>query len=196
MKLFNVSSCVIVAFSTFMAMCWAAPTAEPVWLSDKSLSEQLASAVSIAKYQIRPPKGYIALHTLSGPSGSSADSWAGITRPDGTRPYIMFVHLTIPPKQANQYTLKQISDKMLAAIERRRKAWKQSPTEQGIINGLTFMRSYWQGTDVANGQPMHGFSYVAKDGNTILQLSSQDFDPYQKVALPLAEASALTIKKQ
>jgi hypothetical protein len=196
MKSFNIVFCAGSVCGVLATLCWSAPTEKPAWSFDKSLSGQLVSAVTIGKYQIQPPKNYISLHSLSGPNKSSADSWAGVTRTDGTRPYIMFIHVSMPSEQVNKYSLKEVSDKMLSAIERHRKQWKQSPTEEGTINGMNFMRTYWQGLNTENGRLMHGFSYVAKDNTTLIQLSSQDFEPYQKNALSIAEASALTFKKQ
>lgn len=175
--------------------CLAAPAAVAAWSSDKALSSQLAPTTTVGKYQIQPPQGYT-LQTQPGPVGTSANEWVGPTRADGTRPYLMLLFFAPPLGEVNKYTLKQVCAKMLAGVERKRKDWKQSSIEQGNVNGITFMRAYWHGTDIASGQPMSGFSYVARDGNTYLQLSSQDFTQYKKVALPLAEASALTFKKK
>ncbi len=80
--------------------------------------------------------------------------------------------------------------------------WKQSPTQQGNIHGMTFLRTYWQGIDSVTGQAMRGFSYVAKDGNAFVQMASQDVEaPQPQVGaqqdglLSLAEASALTFTR-
>jgi hypothetical protein len=177
------------------AACWAAPTGTATWSPNKALLGQLAPATKVSKYQIQPPQSYT-IHAMPGPAGISGDAWVGLARPDGTRPYIMLAFFTPPAGEKNRYTLKQFGAKMLAGIERRRKSWKQSSTEQGIVNGLTFLRTRWQGMDALTGQPMYGFSYVAKDANVFVQLSSQDFAPYKNPALSLAEASALTFKKQ
>ncbi len=42
---------------------------------------------------------------------------------------------------------------------------------------------------------MAGFTYVALDGTSVVQVSSQDFVPHSNQALPLAEASVLTFQK-
>jgi len=59
-----------------------------------------------------------------------------------------------------------------------------------VVGPSTFL-SRWPHLKLA---PM--VSYVAKDANVFVQLSSQDFAPYKNPALSLAEASALTFKKQ
>ena len=42
---------------------------------------------------------------------------------------------------------------------------------------------------------MRGFLYVARDGDTIIQLASQDLTAESAMTLPLAEASVLTFKR-
>jgi hypothetical protein len=42
---------------------------------------------------------------------------------------------------------------------------------------------------------MHGFNYVAMDGDKVIQLSSQDVAPHHRGALELAETAVLTFKK-
>jgi hypothetical protein len=196
MKLLKATFCIALALGIPTTICLAAPAKLPVWSPAKALSAQLMPAVTIDKYQIQPPKGYVPLPSKSGPNGSTANAWGGLIRADGTRPYLMVFQFSVPAEEGNKYTLQQISAKMLASVEQRRKNWNQSTPEQGTINGITFIRTYWQGTDVTNGRPMHGFNYLGKDGDTLLQLSSQDLNQHQKIALPVAEASALTFKKQ
>jgi hypothetical protein len=107
----------------------------------------------------------------------------------------MLIIAAPPPGEGNPYTLDQVLAKLLAGIERRRKNWKQSKTEQGTINSVKFARAYWQGTDIETGRPMHGFNYVAMDGDKVIQLSSQDVAPHHRGALELAETAVLTFKK-
>jgi len=198
MKLQRTVIGVVISFGLSTGVCWATPSATTKWSPNKALLSQLTTAVTINKYQIQPPQGYD-LRTQQGPSGSFgsyADAWVGPARTDGTHPYIMLGFLTPPAGEANKYTLKQVFAKMLAGVKHKRRDWKQSPVEQGRVNGMTFLRSYWQGVDIESGLPMFGFNYTARDGNTFLQLSSQDFTPYKKDALPLAETSALTFRKK
>jgi hypothetical protein len=109
---------------------------------------------------------------------------------------IMLVFLTPPAGEENKYTLDQVSAKMLAGVQRNRINWKQSPSETGTVNGITFLRTYWRGDDAATGLPMRGISYVAQEGKGFLQLASQDVEPYAKTSLLLAETSVLTLKRQ
>jgi hypothetical protein len=43
---------------------------------------------------------------------------------------------------------------------------------------------------------MRGFSYVARDGNSIIQITSQDLVPEGAAGLPLAEAAVMTFRKK
>ena len=186
---------VVVSALLSVALLSAAGAAPKVtWFANKALIGQLAPANVTGPYQIQPPKGYT-LHSQPGPGGSMAQAWVGTSRADGTRPYIMLGIVTPPVGEAGKYTLSQVSAKLLAGVQRRRKEWTQKPVEMGTVNGITFVRTYWRGVDTETGLTMHGFSYVAQDGNVFLQLSSQDVEPYYKTALALTEASALTFKK-
>ena len=41
---------------------------------------------------------------------------------------------------------------------------------------------------------MHGFSYVAMIGGTIVHITSQDVEPHHQAALKLAETAARTFR--
>jgi len=177
----------------------AAPTDKPVakppvWTPDRSVHDRLAAPVRFGAYQIQPPKDYVA-QSQPGPEGSTATAWVGAQRTDGTRPYVTVMLLAPPPGEAGAYTPDQVLIKLTDAIARRRTNWKQTPTESGTVNGHVFVRTRWEGTDPATNRRMHGFNYVARSGTTFVQISSQDVEPYDRAALPLAEASALTFRK-
>ena len=183
----------IVVSSALLSAAWAAPK-DLSWQPNKALLNQLAPVTAAGQYRIQPPKGYV-LQTRPGPSGSAAQAWVGAPRTDGTRSYIMLTTLVPPAGEETKYTLSQVSDKLLAGVQGRRKDWKQAPSESGTVNGMTFVRTYWRATDTATGAAMHGFSYVGQDGKGFVQISSQDVEPHSKTTLQLTEASALTFKK-
>jgi hypothetical protein len=72
----------------------------------------------------------------------------------------------------------------------------ETSPERGQINGLTFMRVYWSGTDADKQRKRHGAMYAGKDGSTLIFISSQDVEPHHERALKLAETAALTFKKK
>jgi len=169
--------------------------AASAWHPKPALKKQLAAPALVEGYQIQPPRGY-RLVTQAGPGGSVAHVWVGPPHANKVRPYLMVVLLTPPPAEAHKYSLNQILAKMLGGIRRQRGTWSQTLIEHGTVNGLKFARAYWSGTDAPTGLKMHGFGYVAQDGPQFAYLSSQDVEPYDKTALPLAEAAALTFRKR
>ena len=155
---------------------------------------QLQVAVHVGGFQIRPPTGYV-LKRKPGPDGSEAFAWVGAPRSDKTQPYLMVATIGLPAAEAKKYTLDQILDKFLQGVERRRAAdWKRTPTEHGSINGQAFVRARWNASVRGSALKMHGFHYVATFGHRVIQISSQDAEPYHQRALKVAEAGALTFQ--
>ena len=174
----------------------AAPAAE--WKPDAKAVKQLGPAVNLGSYTLRIPKGYELQETPQAPAGSKFWAWAGPARADGTKAQLLMNLLPIAPaqrEQAKRLTLEQLAEKRIAAIRGQRTDWKQEKTEKGVINGVTFVRIRWEGTEPRNQWDMRGFVYVARDGDTILYLSSQDLKAPGAQALPLADAAVLSFKK-
>ncbi len=173
----------------------AAPSAQQ-WSPDKDLLENLAPAKALGGYTIRPPKGYqMQQAPANAPAGVKMHAWAGEPRKDGTKPSVLVMFLTPPSGEAPKMTLEQLAERMLGGVKRRRTNWKQGEPEIGMVNGIKFVRVRWTGNEPALNADMEGFVYVAQDGNTILQLTSQDTVAEAKKTLPIAEASVLTLKK-
>ena len=163
----------------------------PIWKSAKALLNQLDSATEIEGFLINPPKSYSWL-TQPGPEGSKMTGWAGLPRSDKTRAQLVILTVRLPKEELKKYNLEQILDELVASIEQERRDWNRTPTEKGLINGLLFVRTHWSGTDIRSGRKMYGFNYVTLVGEKIIQLSSQDVEPYHKESLELAESSAFT----
>jgi hypothetical protein len=85
---------------------------------------------------------------------------------------------------------------MLDGVKRRRRDWSQSTPERGTVNGLTFLRTRWSGTDPASGRKLHGVMYVAVDGRWYISLHTQDVEPHHGQALKIGEAAAQTFVKK
>ena len=164
------------------------------WRPSPDLLPRLAPADPVGVYQLRPPPGYQP-QDREGPSGTRSRAWVGATRPDGTRPYVM-VTLAVPPAEAAPPTLAELLGRMLTPLRQRRRNWTESRPEMGTLGGIAFARAYWRGTDAATRLPMHGFNYVALDGPTIINISSQDVAPHIREALALAEAAVLTFGRR
>jgi hypothetical protein len=166
-----------------------------VWSPDAALLEQLGPIADVDGYQVRPPQDYAFSPPPATPPGVKGFGWKGTPREDRTAPQLIVGLTSRPPGEAD-VALEQYLEEMLGGVQRRRTDWTQTPAERGQVNGLTFVRARWSGTDPERQQKMHGFMYVAKDGSTVIHISSQDVEPHHPDALRLAEAAALTFKKQ
>ena len=164
------------------------------WNAAEPLLSQLEADHAIEQFTIRPPKGY-APQTRPGPHGSKATAWAGPPRADGTRPQVMVLTVKLSPEELRKYNLDQALDELVQSLSHLRRHWTRTTHEKGMINGLVFARTRWQGEDTSSGLKMHGFVYVAFVHDTLVQLSSQDVEPHHEAALKLAESSVLTFKK-
>jgi hypothetical protein len=169
----------------------------PAWAPDATLLEQLAPVQEVEGYQVRPPKGYAVSRHTGEVWGQTVYSWVGTRRPDHTAPSFLVMFLVPPPEMRNDAKAdRALLDKMLGGVKRRRTGWRQTDTERGQVNGLTFRRARWSGTSLETEEKMQGFMYVAWDGAKIIAISSQDVEPHHEQPLKLAEAAALTFKKK
>jgi hypothetical protein len=176
-------------------LCWTttagADDTVVKWTPEQAMLNKLGDPQPCGRYMLRTPRGYT-LQTTPGPDGSVGYAWATKPRHDSTRAYIL---VFVGTNAAND-SLSDLLDAFIAGVRERRNDVKESTVETGTINDLTFARAYWAGIEPTLGVKMHGFVYVAQDGPTILEISSQDVEPYSKASLRLAEASALTFRKQ
>jgi hypothetical protein len=168
------------------------------WMASPAALKQLGVAESVDTYSIRIPKGYELQQGKNTPPGVQAWAWTGPARSDGTKSSITMMLISLTPQQAEQFkalSLEQLTEKLLGGVKRQRTNWKQEKAEKGEINGLKFARIRWEGTEPTKNWDMRGFIYVARDGNSIVQLASQDLSTESRKSLALAEPSVLTFKK-
>ena len=163
------------------------------WAPEPLLLEQLDAEAVESVFSIRPPRGY-QLIKQAGPNGSSVFGWKREQRSDGVSPYLMVSVAPIPPGNYSSENLDQALDAFLGGVQRRRTNWTQTPAEHGRIGSQEFVRATWSGIEPSRNLQMHGFSYVTATREAIIQIASQDVEPYWATTLKLAEASALTFK--
>jgi hypothetical protein len=186
---------VVVAAGAFVAFLLLR-TGEKSWKPDPALLGDLGEEVEVGDYRIRPPRDYRRLPAVSaqGRPGDSVYIWLGPARADGAVPRLRVLLLTPPPGEADN-DLEDILDKFLKGAREHWRAWIQESVEAGRVNGLKFVRTRWSGISIATGQPTRGFIYLARDGETVIQISSQDVEPDHEQPLRLAETAALTFRK-
>lgn len=168
---------------------------DPNWTPDKNLSDRLGDFVDVEGFQLRVPKQFLPIKQ-PGTGGSNAIAWTGEERSDGTRPYVMVTTVKLNSEQQSKLSLEQALDTFLNGIEKRRKNWSQTSAERGKVNGMTFVRAQWSGTEITTDKKMRGFSYVTIADGWLVQISSQDVEPHDREVLELAEAAALTFLKK
>jgi hypothetical protein len=176
------------------------PAALPVWRPEDAALRQLGPFREVVarsgRYKVRPPKEYAQFAPPAPPPSTLAMAWRGSSRPDGTTPTFLIQVFSPPPEEAKKSTPEDFLEGMLKGIARRRTGWQQTPAESGQVNGLTMLRARWSGTEPARQWKMHGFQYVAQDGLSFIQISSQDVEPHHEEPLRLAEVAALTFQRQ
>ncbi len=165
----------------------------PVWSVDPMMLAELVAEVGTPGFHIRPPRSY-KLTQRSGPQGAKVFVWRGAARSDGTAPYLMVVITTHPPGGQPLPAVETALDRVLGDARWRWEEWQRTSSEVGQVNGLRFGRVRWSGIEPNAGVKTHGFLYVAIEGRTIIQLSSQDVEPHHDTALKVAETSILTFR--
>jgi hypothetical protein len=169
----------------------------PVWKPDAKLLEELAPGTTVEDYQVRPPKEYsINPPGETAPGQVKAFYWVGKPREDKTAPFFLIGLVPSPAAEVRERTLEKELDELLEGFKRRLGNWTQTAPERGQVNGLTFVRTHWSAIDREKQGRMHGFMYLAKDGSTVIHISTKDVEPHHEQALKLAETAVLTFKKK
>ncbi len=173
-------------------------TAIPHWSPDRALDKQLGKPAKVGEYTLQPPRNYSMrkMDATNAPKGIWGFAWLGAGRKDGTHPTLILSLIAAPEGAAQKYTPDKLAERLVEGVKRRRTDWQQDKTEQGIVNNLTFARIRWTAIEPSLNREMQGFLYAALDGNTIIQVTSQDVLPDAKQTLALAEAAVLTFKRQ
>lgn len=168
----------------------------PQWTPSPALLKQLDPTVSVEGFLLQPPAEYKLLVPDSGlPAGVSSYIWVGPGRKDGTHSVLMLNFLIPANDQMQNLTLNQLADGLLLEIKEARRDWTQTPAETGTIQGMKFVRIGWTGIDRVEKRKMWGWMMVAHEGDTIIQLVSQEVSPKALASLDLAEAAARTLKR-
>jgi hypothetical protein len=171
----------------------------PEWKADPAAVKRLGSVVDFEGYSIQIPKGFQKLQSPAGSGSMRLAGWIGSERRDKTRPSLTISVVTPPSSEVEKIKampLEQLSNQLIQSVKRKRANWKQDAPEKSTINGIEFVRINWSGTHIDVDREMRGFSYFARDGDKVLQISSQDIVPDGEKDLPITEAAILSFKKR
>lgn len=167
----------------------------PVWQPTERSYESVNLTIkeSLVPFQIKSPKHYLVTNSTN--SYGELFLFRGIRRKDGTVPSFIVNFIPKLPKQKNQDNIWDCLESALNETHKGRPCkWQQSNMEAGKIGNLIFVRQYWQGEDTYLHKMMHGFVYLGRRGDTLIIIASQDYDPYSKGTVALAEAAILSFQ--
>jgi hypothetical protein len=172
---------------------FAEETVPPAWTPDPALHKKLVATVQFHGYQMQLPKEYT--QTLPPEQkGFSLVAWLGAARKDGSQPCVILLLFDLPESEQKNSTDESVMKESLADKARRTTNFKQTTIERGTLNGRVFLRARWSGVSKTNNKPINGVVYLCREGNSFIQLSSQDLAPYTTTIMPLHETAMRTFR--
>ncbi len=153
----------------------AKPVKEAVWQADPKLKRYLGRQYVLGGYSVSRPLGYT--DHLVRRQGLLANYWQEQATASGFMPYLALA-LAPAPTPARKGDKKLTADRLLnistASMKRGFDDWTETEIEHGRINGISFVRIYWTGTDRQQKRKLRGVSYVAIDDTAAISLTAQD----------------------
>jgi hypothetical protein len=169
----------------------------PTWTADEKLLVRLSKDTTIDGFAFRPPAGYrpltVSLHT------GHASGWIAARNKQSSAASIIVT--VIPMKSESSRTLSSILELSLSPFKQRYGLeWSRTPDELGRIDNMTCARAKWSGTCTVGpkelvGKHLKGMIYVMESDNKFVQVLIKGVLPEDEDALPLCEASALTLRR-
>jgi hypothetical protein len=167
----------------------------PNWTADEKLLVRLAKDTELDGFAFRPPAGYrplaVSLHH------GHASGWIAARNKQSSAASIIVT--VIPTKSESNRTLSSILELSLSPFKQRYGLdWSRSPDELGRIDNMPCARAKWSGTCTVGpkelvGKHLKGMVYVMEADNKFVQVLIKGVMPED--ALPLCEASALTLRR-
>jgi hypothetical protein len=158
------------------------------WAPDPILVNQLGPEVTVQGYRVRPPQGYVMKQLVQ--MGGHVVTWTGGMRVDRTAPLLLMQVHPVPPAEARAVPLETQFKNYLAGYKANFKAgfrqgsggkelldFGESGIEHGQLSGVKFVRCRLTGT-VPNRRKLHGFCYVALDGDKLIAFTFVDMEPH------------------
>jgi hypothetical protein len=169
----------------------------PNWTADEKLLVRLAKDTELDGFAFRPPAGYRPL-TVSLHHGH-ASGWISARSKQGLAASIIVT--IIPTKSEGSRTLSSILELSLSPFKQRYGLdWSRTPDELGRVDNMPCARAKWSGTCTVGpkellGKHLKGMIYVIEADNKFVQVLIKGVLPEDENALPLCEASALTLRR-
>ena len=173
----------------------AGPT---VWKADAELLNQLAPKREILPgYFMRLPKSFHR-HKSDNLKATNMANWEGPGRADGHNTQLMIQIITVIDPKDKNFAPKTVLSNHLTNNTVEQSTIRKSPTEEGDLNGRTFIRGRSEGQDrLRKGSFRRDLAYIASDGNQLILISAHDgMSAKTDDFLGLAEAAILTFEKK
>jgi hypothetical protein len=165
------------------------------WKPDASALSHLAPETKFAKYAIRPPANFT--FTESAKGDFHRYLWKSGPRVIAPPTALEVVIATPPPKEEALLLEKSLEYSLAGLMKSQQKRfgdWKRSASERGMINGKPFVRATFSATLIGPNEPIKGFMYLTKHGNSLIVLAWQDIGEGIKESEPICEAAVLTFR--
>lgn len=174
-----------------VTMLCGRPSPAKEWTPDPSMQAKLTGEQQAGMFTIRAPKGWIR-QEKDGSNGETGVAWVTEPRTDASHCYMMLTYE--PALQGDTRPLDELIQDYIPDAAKGKSDFVVTPPQDGTISGTAFARVYWKGTG-RDGRKMHGFIYTSHFGDVIVEINSQDLDTYRTRTLPLAEAAAMTFRR-
>lgn len=180
----------------------ADPDGHNTWQQNTALLSQLAPEDDVQEFSIRPPLGY---NFNQDSKERDVDTvfiydWSGVSRSDGSAPELQMQLTKLKPDSVAIGAMDDRMDDLFKDMKKDAPWIQESPYQHGLINDMSFVRSYFKdGPGAPAGQPInHGFVYktTSNDGKYLITIIAHDTEPNNTTTLPLLEASVLTLKQK
>lgn len=152
------------------------------WKPNPKMLRYIGRQTRVLSYAVQAPIGYTARQTRQ--PRLIAYTWLGQARKTGVTPNLTLALAPTPIVNKKPMTPEQLLTNALNAMKRGHEDWTQTPAERGQINGLTFARAYWTGTERQRSRKLRGVAYMGVDGSVAISMQCQD------LALPGAKPGA------
>ncbi len=167
-----------------------------LWDTPASAPASLAAPVTVGKDTIKPPAGYSVIEKQGTAKGTAFTRWEWVGDVQAGQPQAKLVVIVskLGPKVKNT-----TATTVAMALSKSLAHWPANfmvfAPEPGKINGQNFVGATFEGMPYKDAKPIHGFLFVRVEAQNMVAMIATTNDPYGKQAIPVLQASALSLKK-
>lgn len=157
----------------------------------------LGAEIDLDRYAVLPPAGLtLTIKSVDSPKAlHELYTWTIPKRPDGSREFFQ-VEILHPYPGFVVDDARTLLRAYSAGNARRHRGFAASPPKPFPNHGFAFLRSDWTGVLPATHTQNRGFVCITSDGQTAIEISANDAEPYIQGEFAVCESAALTFRKQ